>query len=407
MVKLKPLRLNGMSYNGNLNIGNLEDVNMDEDETLNIIYKILVGNGISCSCVKIIKGIIESRYFFELSDYSITYDKIKGMENTLRLYLKSKSIIVDLNEEIVGFVIIIPASMREIVPFANIMEYSPSYPCKTFENPINIALGVDSDNNPVFVNIDEYPHILISGNIDSGKSTCMHTIIASLLFSCYANMVNLVLIDTKQIEFSKYDGMKYYLNDNAVTRKNDDAVDMLYKVCAEMDWRYSKFTEMGVNNIVSYNLKKPIAETFNKIVVIIDELGELLSFNGKAVKELLGKIYQYGKSAGIYLIIGTSNPSCSKSINFNTKICFSVVSEEHSKIVLGEKGAEKLIGKGDGILKQGNNIIHFQGCYLTERDIDMVINFVNTKSVVPKDESSSCADSLQEKLENYKELLND
>jgi S-DNA-T family DNA segregation ATPase FtsK/SpoIIIE len=395
MVKLKPLRLDGLSYNGELKIGQNANNNDDilNDPKVKIINRVLVSNGINCSCAKIIKGIMEEQFHFELLDFTTTIKQVNKYKEILLTHLMVDNVKIERSQECAGFVIIIPVINRDMVHFANVMEHNPNYPCNTFEAPLTLALGIDNTNNPVFINLEDAPHMLIAGQTGSGKSTCMHSIIASLLFSRYPNMLNLILIDPKQVEFTRYENLQYYLNDKTVITKNHEVPNILYNVCSEMDWRYSKFKEKGVNNIIGYNqcFKQPSTETFDRIVVIIDEMADLILSNPKEITHLLVRIAQMGRAAGIHLILSTQRPSREVlpgllKANIPVKICFKVTTAVNSRVVLDSNGAENLIGKGDGFIDNGRDgIQRFQGCCISDEDLNKIINFVNAEMITPKD----------------------
>lgn len=394
-VILKPLKLNGLSYNGELKIGQNANNNDDilNDPKVKIINRVLVSNGINCSCAKIVKGIMEEQFHFKLLDFTTTIKQVNKYKEILLTHLMVDNIKIERSQECIGFVIIIPVVNRDIVHFANVMEHNPNYPCNTFETPLTLALGVDNTNNPVFINLEDAPHMLIAGQTGSGKSTCMHSIISSLLFSRYPNMLNLILIDPKQVEFTCYENLQYYLNDKTVITKNHEVPNILYNVCSEMDWRYSKFKEKGVNNIIGYNqcFKQPSTETFDRIVVIVDEMADLILSNPKEITHLLVRIAQMGRAAGIHLILSTQRPSREVlpgllKANIPVKICFKVTTAVNSRVVLDSNGAENLIGKGDGFIDNGRDgIQRFQGCCISNDDINKIISFVNTEMITPKD----------------------
>lgn len=393
MVKIKPLKLDGLSYNRELQIGKNSNNNDDilNDPNVKIINRVLVSNGINCSCVKIVKGIMENQYHFKLLDFTTTIKQVCKYKEILTTHLMADNVIIERSKDCPGFVIVIPVDDRELVHFANVMKFNPNYPCKTFDNSLTLALGVDNINNPVFINLEEAPHILIAGQTGSGKSTCTHSIISSLLFSRYPSMLNIILIDPKQVEFTKYQNLKYYLRDCKVITKNHEVPDVLYNVCAEMDWRYSKFKEKGVNNIEGYNkcFEQPAYEAMDRIVIVIDEMADLILSNPKEINHLLVKIAQMGRAAGIHLVLSTQRPSREVfsgllKANIPVKICFKVTSAINSRVVLDTSGAENLIGKGDGYLDNGrDSLLHFQGCCILDDDIDKIIDFVNNKMVIP------------------------
>ena len=392
-VRIKPLKLDGLSYNRKLKIGTNVNNNDDilNDPKVKIINRVLVSNGINCSCAKIVKGIMEEQFHFQLLDFTTTIRQVNKFKEILLTHLMVDNVKIERSQECAGFVIVIPIINRDIVHFANIMEHSPNYPCSNFENPLTLALGVDNANNPVFLNLEDAPHMLIAGQTGSGKSTCMHSIISSLLFSCFPSTLNLVLIDPKQVEFTKYENLQYYLNDKTVITKNHEVPNVLYNVCAEMDWRYSKFKEKGVSNIVDYNkcFKFPSLETFERIVIIIDEMADLILSNPKEITQLLVRIAQMGRAAGIHLILSTQRPSREVipgllKANIPVKVCFKVTTAINSRVILDSKGAECLNGKGDGFIDNGRDgIQRFQGCCLLDDDIDNIVNFINTEMVSP------------------------
>jgi S-DNA-T family DNA segregation ATPase FtsK/SpoIIIE len=159
-----------------------------------------------------------------------------------------------------------------------------------------------------------------------------------------------------------------------------------------MDWRYSKFKEKGVNNIIGYNqcFTQPAYETMSRIVVVIDEMADLILSNPKEITHLLVRIAQMGRAAGIHLILSTQRPSREVlpgllKANIPVKICFKVTTAVNSRVVLDTAGAENLIGKGDGFLDNGRDgLQRFQGCYISDNDIDKIINYVNNEMVTPQ-----------------------
>lgn len=393
LVRIKPLKLNGLSYDEKLQIGENANNNDDilNDPNVKIINRVLVSNGINCSCVKIIKGIMENQFHFQLLDFTTTIKQINKYKEILLTHLRVDTVKIERSQECSGFVIIVPVTKRSIIHFANIMEHNLNYPCKICENPLTLALGIDNNNNPVFINLEDAPHILIAGQTGSGKSTCMHSIISSLLYARFPSMLDLILIDPKQVEFSQYQNLKYYLHNNTVITKNHEVPDMLYDICAEMDWRYSKFKDKGVNNIIGYNqsFNDLSAEKLNRIVIVIDEMADLMLSNPKEITHLLVRIAQMGRAAGIHLILSTQRPSREVlpgllKANIPVKICFKVATAINSRVVLDTSGAENLIGKGDGFIDNGRNgLQHFQSCMISDDDIDKIINYINNDMVTP------------------------
>lgn len=347
-----------------------------EQDTTNIqtIDRILINKDIACECNKVIRTASCSIYDFELFNYSITFEKIKKLEKTLEMFLKKDSILINHSKTNAGFTISVPHNERIVIPFGNCIQMSD---CKSFE----VLLGLDEENNPVKLDISKAPHVLISGTTGSGKSVCINTIISSILSNCNPRQVQLVLIDPKQVEFSRYNKLKYFLSCDVVNNIYK-ASNALYTICSNMDKRYKVISEAGCKDIDEFNAISD--KKYSRAIIVIDELADLMMRCKKEVEPLLVRLAQMGRACGIHLILATQRPSREVvtgllKVNIPTKICFKVPSAVNSRVVMDVSGAEKLTGDGDGLLlnPDGKDPIRFQGAFIETNELENLISYIN------------------------------
>ena len=248
---------------------------------------------------------------------------------------------------------------------------------------IQAALGKDLMGNPRFFDITKMPHLLIAGSTGSGKSVCTNSIIISILMRYKPDEVKLVLVDPKQVELSNYNGVPHLLLPVVTDPKKASAT--LQRIVVEMDDRYRAFAENQVKKIDDYNalmMKKGRPEDkMPYIVVIIDEMADLMLVAKKEVEDSILRITQLARAAGIHLITATQRPSTDIitgiiKANIPSRIAFAVASQVDSRTILDGVGAEKLLGKGDMLfLPMGQNTAdRIQGCYVSDEEIERVIN---------------------------------
>ena len=248
---------------------------------------------------------------------------------------------------------------------------------------IQAALGKDLMGNPRFFDVTKMPHLLIAGSTGSGKSVCTNSIIISILMRYKPDEVKLVLVDPKQVELSNYNGVPHLLLPVVTDPKKASAT--LQRIVVEMDDRYRAFAENQVKKIDDYNalmMKKGRPEDkMPYIVVIIDEMADLMLVAKKEVEDSILRITQLARAAGIHLITATQRPSTDIitgiiKANIPSRIAFAVASQVDSRTILDGVGAEKLLGKGDMLfLPMGQNTAdRIQGCYVSDEEIERVIN---------------------------------
>lgn len=266
---------------------------------------------------------------------------------------------------------------------------------------ILVSLGKDLMGKVQTADISKMPHLLVGGSTGSGKSVCINSFIASILMRYRPEEVKLVLVDPKKVELSNYNGVPHLLWPVVTDPKKANVA--LQRVVAMMEDRYETFSDVGVKNISSYNdwvdREKDKNPAFDKekmfyLVVIIDELADLMLVASKEVEDSIMRITQMARAAGIHLIVATQRPSTDVitgvvKANIPSRISFAVASQIDSRTILDHSGAEKLLGKGDMLyLPMGeNNPRRIQGCFITDDEIQRVIDYVCGQQKATYDDS--------------------
>ena len=288
-----------------------------------------------------------------------------------------------------------------------------------------LALGKDIGGEPIVANLAKMPHLLIAGTTGSGKSVAINTMILSLLYKLTPEECRLIMIDPKMLELSVYDGIPHLLSPVVTDPKK--AVVALKWVVGEMEERYRKMSKMGVRNIDGYNgrvqdaLSKgemfsrtiqtgfddetgdPVFETeefkpekMPYIVVIVDEMADLMMVAGKEIEACIQRLAQMARASGIHLIMATQRPSVDVitgtiKANFPTRISFQVTSKIDSRTILGEMGAEQLLGMGDMLyMAGGSKIMRCHGPFVSDEEVEEIVNHL--KAFGPPDYKSGVVD---------------
>ncbi|NOT17838.1 MAG: DNA translocase FtsK [Sulfuriferula sp.] len=293
----------------------------------------------------------------------------------------------------------IPNPKREIVRLSEILEakiYHDNH------SPLTMAMGKDIAGNPVVADLAKMPHVLVAGTTGSGKSVAINAMILSLLYKADATQVRLILVDPKMLELSIYDGIPHLLAP-VVTDMRQAAAALNWCV-AEMERRYKLMSALGVRNVAGYNQKiaeaikagTPITHPFSLnpanpeplehlplIVVVIDELADLMMVVGKAVEQLIARLAQKARAAGVHLILATQRPSVDVitgliKANVPTRVAFQVSSKIDSRTILDQMGAEALLGQGDMLyLPPGTGYpqrVH--GAFVADHEVHKVVDYL-------------------------------
>ena len=264
------------------------------------------------------------------------------------------------------FALAVPNEEARIVDFYD-KEYNFIFN-KKFSKPRNIFAGIDENNIPQVINLDELPHILVSGTTGSGKSAMLNSIICSILRSSLhlneEEKPEFYMIDTKRVELSPYKKLGKKCN---VATNFEDAITLLDSIYNIIDARYKHMEKYGEKNIPPY---------IYRIIVVIEELGDLMLLSKKSVEKYIVRIAQLGRACGVHLVIATQRPTVDVvtghiKANIGCRFALQTTSAIDSRNILGKNGAELLKGKGDCLLKLPNKSdeIHLQCPYITDEDI--------------------------------------
>ena len=276
-------------------------------------------------------------------------------------------------------------SMRELI---DTPEFSQQ------RSKLSAGLGKDIAGNCVYCDISKMPHLLIAGTTGSGKSVCMNSIIVSILYRARPDEVKFLMIDPKQVEFSKYAGIPHLLV---------PVVTDARKACRALGWavsellqRFNKFSEAGVRDIDGYNKyvsKHEDMEPMPKICIFIDELADLMMAAPKEVEDSICRLAQMARAAGMHLVIATQRPSVDVitgliKANISSRIALTVSSQVDSRTILDASGAEKLLGKGDMLYNPigASKPIRVQGCFITDEEVESLCDFVKNQGESEYDE---------------------
>ncbi len=339
--------------------------------------KILLDFGIDGKIKAINNGPVVSLYEFEPAP-GVKVSKIINLSEDLARNTSSTSARVSVipGKNTVG--IEIPNETRESVSLREIISYE-KFQKKDVKLPI--ALGKSISGMPIVGDLTSMPHLLIAGTTGSGKSVCINTIIVSLLYKLNPDLCKFILIDPKMLELSTYEGIPHLLTPVITDAKK--ATSALAWTVKEMNSRYKLMSKVGVRNIDGYNAKHKLKMPF--IVVVVDEMSDLMLVAGKEIENYIQKLSQMARAAGIHIIMATQRPSVDVitgtiKANFPTRVSFQVSSKIDSRTILGEQGAEQLLGKGDMLfMSSANRIVRIHGPFVSENEIEKIVNSIRAQ----------------------------
>ncbi|WP_415315223.1 DNA translocase FtsK 4TM domain-containing protein [Candidatus Pelagibacter sp. Uisw_137] len=342
------------------------------------LEKILLDFGVSGDIKKVSHGPVVTLNEFEPAA-GVKVSKIINLSDDIARNTSSESarIATIPGRSTIG--IELPNSSRENVYLSEILSNS-DFNKKDIRLPI--ALGKNISGVPIVGDLASMPHLLIAGTTGSGKSVCINTIILSLLYRHTPDKCKFILIDPKMLELSTYEGIPHLLC--PVITEAKKAASVLGWVVKEMENRYRLMTKEGVRNIDGYNAKHTLAMPY--IVVVVDEMSDLMLVAGKEIENYIQKLSQMARAAGIHIIMATQRPSVDVitgtiKANFPTRISFQVTSKIDSRTILGEQGAEQLLGKGDMLyMSSANKIVRIHAPFVSEGEIEKVNNYLRSQA---------------------------
>ena len=341
------------------------------------LEKILLDFGVDGKIKKVSHGPVVTLNEFEPAP-GVKVSKIINLSEDIARNTSSESARISMIPGSNTIGIELPNSTRENVYLREIVS-NPNFLRK--ENKLPIALGKSISGVPIVGDLSSMPHLLIAGTTGSGKSVCINTIILSLIYKHKPDMCKFILIDPKMLELSTYEGIPHLLC--PVITEAKKATSVLGWVVKEMENRYKLMTKEGVRNIDGYNSKHKLPMPY--IVVIVDEMSDLMHVAGKEIESYIQKLSQMARASGIHIIMATQRPSVDVitgtiKANFPTRISFQVTSKIDSRTILGEQGAEQLLGKGDMLyMSSANKIIRIHAPFVSDEEIEKVNNFVRSQ----------------------------
>tara|TARA_Y100000816_G_scaffold199901_1_gene146639 strand:- start:1104 stop:3173 length:2070 start_codon:yes stop_codon:yes gene_type:complete len=351
--------------------------NLRKDINEEFLEKILLDFGVEGKIRKISSGPVVTLSEFEPAA-GVKVSKIINLSDDIARNTSSESARISVIPGSSSVGIELPNLERNNVSLREILS-SPKFNSKDLILPI--ALGKSISGQPLIGDLSSMPHLLIAGTTGSGKSVCINTILLSLLYRHKPDLCKFILIDPKMLELSTYEGIPHLLC--PVITEAKKAATILGWVVKEMENRYKLMTKVGVRNIGGYNSKHKLSMPY--IVVVVDEMSDLMLVAGKEIENYIQKLSQMARAAGIHIIMATQRPSVDVitgtiKANFPTRVSFQVSSKIDSRTILGEQGAEQLLGKGDMLyMSSANRITRIHAPYVSENEIENINNFLRSQ----------------------------
>ncbi|MBF0394888.1 MAG: cell division protein FtsK, partial [Alphaproteobacteria bacterium] len=388
-----------------------ERVNEDAlAQNARLLESVLQDFGVNGTIVKVRPGPVVTLYELEPAPGTKS-SRVIGLADDIARSMSALSVRIAVipGRSVIG--IELPNAKRQTVYMRELLE-TDAY--ETSSAKLNLVLGKDIGGAPIMVDLSRMPHLLIAGTTGSGKSVAINTMILSLLFRLPPEDCRLIMIDPKMLELSVYDGIPHLLA--PVVTEPGKAVVALKWAVREMEDRYRAMSQLGVRNIAGYNQRlaearergeslgrtvqtgfdtetgKPVYEDqelnldpLPYIVVVVDEMADLMLVAGKDIEAAVQRLAQMARAAGIHLIMATQRPSVDVitgtiKANFPTRISFQVTSKIDSRTILGEQGAEQLLGQGDMLyMAAGGRITRVHGPFVSDQEVETVVEHLRAQ----------------------------
>ena len=364
-----------------------DEVHSYSEEALKTLSKLveikLEDYGVRASVVAVHQGPVITRFELE-PEAGVKAGKITNLSKDLARALSVTNVrVVEVipGKNVIG--IEIPNENKQIVRLSEILKSSQfdSYPSK-----LTIGLGKDISGEPMMADLAKMPHLLVAGTTGSGKSVAINSMILSLIYKSSPEHVRMIMIDPKMLELGIYDGIPHLLTP-VVTDMNLAANALMWCV-KEMERRYKLLAKYSVRNIDGFNLKITKDTTIDEeylpqIVIVVDEFADLFFVVGKKIEELIARLAQKARAAGIHLILATQRPSVDVitgliKANIPSRIAFQVSSKTDARVILDQAGAENLLGNGDMLYLEGGKMIpeRIHGAFVSDKEVKDVINYL-------------------------------
>ncbi|HXV69926.1 MAG TPA: DNA translocase FtsK 4TM domain-containing protein [Acidimicrobiia bacterium] len=376
--ELPPLSLLDGGTGGEVNKRSLEETARQLEDTL-------IQHGVDAELARIVPGPTVTRYEIELAP-GVKVNRVSNLSHDIAYALATPDIrlLVPIpGKSAIG--VEVPNVKRRLVSLGDILG-SPE--AQRPAHPLTVGLGMDISGQPRLLNLAELPHMLIAGATGAGKSSCINSIVTSLLMRTHPDDVRVIMVDPKRVELGQYNGVPHLLT--RVITNPKKANEALKWAVAEMDRRYDLLADAGVRDIEGYREKLDTGgldpegfDRFPYVVVLIDELNDLMMVAGKEVEESIVRIAQMARAVGIHLVIATQRPSVDVitgviKANVPSRLAFSVASQTDSRVIIDGAGAEKLVGMGDMLVVTAKEPRpqRIQGAWVRETEIHAVVDWV-------------------------------
>lgn len=356
------------------------DINGNAD----IIEKTLESFGITANIVEVNLGPAVTQYAIQVA-LGTKLSKITALERDLALALSAPTGAIRIEAPIPGRNLVgieLPNRSPEFVPLKRILE---SDEMSMKKSKLAVTLGLDVSGKPIIADIGKMPHVLIAGQTGSGKSVCVNTFLASILFRASPSEVKFIMVDPKRVELTGYNDIPHLLS--PVIVDTDKVLSALRWLTREMDRRYELFAKAGARNIDSYNEMSGF-QALPYIVLLIDELADVMLLSPVEVEDAITRIAQMSRAVGIHMVLATQRPSVNVitgliKANIPTRIAFAVSSQIDSRVIMDTQGAEKLLGKGDMLYLPPDQAkpARIQGAFVNDEEIKKLVNFIKNQGV--------------------------
>ncbi len=349
-----------------------------------IIEKTLESFGIDAKVVEVNGGPAVTQYALEVA-LGTKLSKITSLERDLALALAAPTGTIRIEAPIPGRSLIGIELPNRGAEFVSLRKMLSSEEMQSKKSKLAVALGLDVSGRPIVADIGKMPHVLIAGQTGSGKSVCINTFLASLLFRAAPTEVKLILVDPKRVELTGYNGIPHLLS--PVIVEPEKVISALRWVMAEMDRRYKLFAEAGARNLEGYNEMSGF-QALPYIIVVIDELADIMLFSPVEVEDSITRIAQMSRATGIHMVLATQRPSVDVitgliKANVPSRIAFAVSSQIDSRVILDTQGAEKLLGKGDMLFlpPEAAKPMRIQGAFVNDKEINALVSFIKNQGI--------------------------
>ena len=359
---------------------NVEADRGDVKHNSDSIEEALDSFGVRARVVDISYGPAVTQYALQIAK-GIKLNKITSLSNNLALALAAPNGQIRIEAPIPGKSLVgieVPNLRSQIVTLKEMLR-APLFSDRS--KFLRVPMGIDVSGNPVSIDIDTMPHILVAGTTGSGKSVCLSAWICSILFRTTPDELKLLLIDPKRVTFAPFDGIPHLMTN--IIHDTKETLSALKWAVGEMEDRYKILSNAHSRDIYSYNAQtKGPEERMPMVLIVIDELADLMMAASREFEDLITRIAQKARAVGIYLVLATQRPSVDvitglMKANIPARVAFNVSSMIDSRVIIDMPGAEKLLGRGDMLYLSPSQSkpIRIQGPFVSEHEINMLVNF--------------------------------